>query len=308
MEFYRIQDVDVSELTLGEGRTHPDGYCKVIPIKYAYDTPFQVLFQDLRVHPFSVSNFPGQRFRKLSLYADNGSEKAFLLTVEQRLQTLLNELDQSTESVKIWCNERDRFEVVLSPHVTKSVGGTTIEHNRFRFTLRNGITNELMSDVVPSHEDLKRVFKYDDQLVAILRFESMIMSAHKTTIRITLFQGKLYPKASLHELPVGHRYYKPPPGLFTIEDLLTDTVIAGVTNNNLGSFHSDADTDDTDMTIDTPVQSTDAPSALCSVCMVTSINRLLNCGHTLCVSCAQQVLHCPHCRTVITERRPMYLA
>ena len=254
--------------------------------------------------------------------------------MEDRLQSLVDGLEatdrrspnatrsrarslQPPSVVRIWNEERRLIQVKLPRVIIRTRQGDSTEHDRFRFTIRNGLTNEILEDVKPSHPDLKSLFKSDDRLVAILRFESVIFYGPESdiTVRITLFQGKLYPQASLHELPSHHRFYQPPPGLFNIEDLLPDYTLQGITSSTTtGTARAIAMTitPTTATTNDIPPTEpsedvTTATTGVCSVCMVANVNSSLNCGHTFCRPCARRVTHCPYCRVQITERRDIFL-
>lgn len=55
----------------------------------------------------------------------------------------------------------------------------------------------------------------------------------------------------------------------------------------------------------TVVEST--TDASCKICVTGNVEVLLNCDHTLCAACANQVGACPFCRAVITQRRRFFL-
>jgi hypothetical protein len=46
---------------------------------------------------------------------------------------------------------------------------------------------------------------------------------------------------------------------------------------------------------------------ICKMCYNTEIDTALNCGHTMCNSCASQIMICPTCRVVISQRLRIFV-
>jgi len=46
---------------------------------------------------------------------------------------------------------------------------------------------------------------------------------------------------------------------------------------------------------------------ICKMCYNTEIDTALNCGHTMCNSCASQIMVCPTCRVVITQKLRIFV-
>ncbi len=169
--------------------------------------------------------------------------------------------------------------------------------DRFKFTIRDGITGSILEDFKPSVGNEQMVG--NDRLSAVLQLDRVVAYRDGLSIQLALFQGKLYPRDRLHELPPQHIFHGPEPGRFPVIDLLADDDEADVV-----VVDDTGNTGNTDDGRGEPVM--EGPST-CPVCLTASLTTVLNCGHAFCRACAEIITVCGVCRAAIVERRPLYL-
>ncbi len=337
-----INEMDLTKLKVGETYQHVN--CQVAEFIYDNQDKLTFIAKRLKVHPFGMKNSAfreeynpndWQTKKHVCLtfhqYWETAEEYTFLVQLEERIKQLVKDntdmmavivprqarlpsidpmmrleaLGASSSIVKPlneeetqrWPRREPHFKVGLPLHKIRDQ-----VHDRYKFTIRDGITGSILDDFKPSAGN--ELMVGNDRLSAVLQLDRVVAYHNGLSIQLTLFQGKLYSRTRLHELPRHHMFRGVEPGRFPEMDLLEDdSEDTNMEENGQGaSSHNATNQDYQVINEDEP-----AIASSCPVCLTEAVATVVDCGHAFCRACALTLTTCGVCRAYIAERRPLYL-